>query len=134
MMLPTLISPSLAPGPYLGCARAGAAASAQTTANTRRLVLAMVSPPAGFCGCGACAMISPSHPVPRTRSSHRNCRESDCELRVQIGTRIIELLVSFDFEVRYGACGKLGRTSASGHQRSEEHTSELQSRFGISYA
>ena len=54
-------------------------------------------------------------PVPRTRSSHHNCRESDCELRVQSATRIIELLVSFDSEVRYGACGKLGRTSESGH-------------------
>src|SRR5437660_11638466 len=32
--------------------------------------------------------------VPRTRSSHHNCRESDCELRVQSGTGIIELLVS----------------------------------------
>src|SRR5690349_24066990 len=54
--------------------------------------------------------------VPRTRSSHHNCRESDCELRVQSGTRIIELLVSFDSEVRYGACGKLRRTSESGHE------------------
>jgi succinate dehydrogenase/fumarate reductase flavoprotein subunit len=53
--------------------------------------------------------------VPRTRSSHHNCRESDCELRVQSGTRIIELLVSFDSEVRFGACGKFGRTSESGH-------------------
>ena len=31
--------------------------------------------------------------VPRTRSSHNNCCEFDCELRVQSGTRIIELLV-----------------------------------------
>ena len=38
--------------------------------------------------------------VPRTRSSHHNYRESDCELRVQSGTRIIDLLVSFDSEVR----------------------------------
>src|ERR1700724_2374443 len=53
--------------------------------------------------------------VPRTRSSHHNCRESDCELRVQSGTRIIDLLVSFDSEVRLRACGKLGRTSESGH-------------------
>src|SRR5262249_12913347 len=53
--------------------------------------------------------------VPRTRSSHHYCRESDCELRVQSGTRIIELLVSFDSEVRYGACGIFGRTSESGH-------------------
>src|SRR5215471_13011227 len=53
--------------------------------------------------------------VPRTRSSHHNCRESDCELRVQSGTRIIDLLVSFDSEVRFGARGKFGRTSESGH-------------------
>src|ERR1700756_3434653 len=53
--------------------------------------------------------------VPRTRSSHHNCRESGCELRVQSGTRIIELLVSFDSEVRIGMCGKIGRTSESGH-------------------
>src|SRR5262249_56354201 len=53
--------------------------------------------------------------VPRTRSSHYNCGESDCELRVQSGTRIIELLVSFDSEVRYGTCCKTGRTSESGH-------------------
>ena len=53
--------------------------------------------------------------VARTRSSHHNCRESDCELRVQSGTRIIELLVSFDSEVRFGACGRPGRTSESGH-------------------
>jgi len=45
----------------------------------------------------------------------RNCRHSDCELRVQSGTRIIELLVSFDSEVRFGTGGKLGRTSESGH-------------------
>jgi hypothetical protein len=53
--------------------------------------------------------------VPRTRSSHHNCRESECELRVQSGTRIIELLVSYDSEVRFGACGELRRTSESGH-------------------
>src|ERR1043166_9274671 len=53
--------------------------------------------------------------VPRTRSSHYNFGESDCELRVQSGTRIIGLLVSFDSEVRYGARGILGRTSESGH-------------------
>src|SRR5262249_11896042 len=53
--------------------------------------------------------------VPRTRSSHCNCRESCCELRVQSGARIIELLVSYDSEVRYGARGKLMRTSESGH-------------------
>src|SRR5262249_36270608 len=53
--------------------------------------------------------------VPRTRSSHYDCRESGCELRVQSGTRIIELLVSFDSEVRFGVCGELRRTSESGH-------------------
>jgi hypothetical protein len=53
--------------------------------------------------------------VPRTRSSHHNCRESDCELRVQSGTRIIKLLVSFDSEVRSRANRKLRRTSESGH-------------------
>ena len=42
--------------------------------------------------------------VPRTRSSHHNCRESGCELRVQRGTRIIELLVPFDSEVRKRVC------------------------------
>ena len=44
-----------------------------------------------------------------------NCGESSCELRVRSGTRIIELLVSFDSEVRFRTCGKLGRTSESGH-------------------
>src|SRR5262249_43055511 len=44
-----------------------------------------------------------------------NCRESECELRVQSGTRIIELLVSRDSEVRFGAGGKIRRTSESGH-------------------
>src|ERR1041385_7423081 len=46
--------------------------------------------------------------VPRTRSSHHNCRESGCELRVQSGTRIIELLVSFDSEVRYERAANSG--------------------------
>ena len=53
--------------------------------------------------------------VPRTRSSHHNCRESDCELRVQSGTGIIGLLVSFDSEVRMRTCRKGVRTSESGH-------------------
>src|SRR5438046_5199384 len=35
--------------------------------------------------------------VPRTRSSHTPCRKLDSELRVQRGTRIIELLVSLGF-------------------------------------
>src|ERR1700730_4404183 len=53
--------------------------------------------------------------VPRTRSSHHNCCESGCELRVQSGTRIIELLVPFDSEVRKRACRRMMRTSESGH-------------------
>src|SRR5690242_1527545 len=46
--------------------------------------------------------------VPRTRSSHYDYRESDCELRVQSGTRIIELLVSFDSEARIGRAARFG--------------------------
>src|ERR1043166_14482 len=46
--------------------------------------------------------------VPRTRSSHHNCRSSGCELRVQSGTRIIELLVSFASEVRIGRAASAG--------------------------
>src|ERR1700740_824063 len=38
--------------------------------------------------------------------AHHCCR-GRCELRVQSGTRIIELLVSFDSEVRLGACCKV---------------------------
>src|SRR6202008_1573627 len=54
-------------------------------------------------------MVGPlSDPVPRTRSSHHNCRESGCELRVQSGTRIIGLLVSFDSEVRIGRAARFG--------------------------
>jgi hypothetical protein len=71
--------------------------------------------------------------VPRTRSSHHNCRESDCELRVQSGTRIIGFPVSFDSEVRFGACGKLRRTSESGHQptdRQNGHLRALAARIG----
>jgi glutathione S-transferase len=48
--------------------------------------------------------------VPRTRSSHHNCRESECELRVQSGTRIIALLVSYDYEVRIRGRCKVERT------------------------
>src|ERR1051326_9618611 len=44
-----------------------------------------------------------------------HCRASDCELRVQSGTRIIALLGSFDSEVRFGAGRNFGRTSESGH-------------------
>ena len=53
--------------------------------------------------------------MPRTRSSHHSCRESGCELRVQSGIRIIDLLVSFDSEVRIRTCYNIGRTSESGH-------------------
>src|ERR1043166_700903 len=35
--------------------------------------------------------------VPRTRSSHHACCKSDCELRVQSGTSLIEFLVSLGF-------------------------------------
>src|ERR1043166_3873123 len=37
-----------------------------------------------------------------------HCRNSRCELRVQSGTRIIKLLVSFDSEVRIDRAAKLG--------------------------
>src|SRR5437660_1526162 len=46
--------------------------------------------------------------VPRTRSSHYNCRESGCELRVQSGTRNIKLLVSFDSEARIRCAARFG--------------------------
>src|SRR5213596_3035166 len=42
--------------------------------------------------------------VPRTRSSRILCRAFDRELRVQRGTRIIELLVVLDSEVRKRGC------------------------------
>src|SRR5919197_6013446 len=42
--------------------------------------------------------------VPRTRSSRISCRAFDRELRVQRGTRIIELLVVLDSEVRKRGC------------------------------
>jgi hypothetical protein len=53
--------------------------------------------------------------VPRTRSSHYNCRESGCELRVQSGTGIMELLVSCDSEVRFRASRRRWRAWESGH-------------------
>jgi hypothetical protein len=53
--------------------------------------------------------------VPRTRSSRTSCREFDRELRVQRGTRIIELLVVFDSEVRKRGCRTMMRTSESDH-------------------
>src|SRR5262245_43660154 len=58
---------------------------------------------------GSTATIHARHSslVPRTRSSHDKCRESGCELRVRSGTRIIELVVSFDSEVRIGLAARL---------------------------
>src|SRR5262249_44052527 len=53
--------------------------------------------------------------VPRTRSSHTICCWFDGELGVQRGTRIIELLVVLDSEVRKSACCKVIRTSESDH-------------------
>src|ERR1051325_1589780 len=44
----------------------------------------------------------------------QHCGKSVCELRVQSGTRIIELLVSLDSEVRSRASRKVRRTSESG--------------------
>src|SRR6202040_518979 len=58
---------------------------------------------------------SPPAPSAANPKFAHNYRESDCELRGQSGTRIIDLLVSFDSEVRIGASCKLGRTSESGH-------------------
>src|SRR5690348_14629417 len=60
MVLPILISPSLAPGPYCFCAAAGPAASARpNAAQTMRCLSAMVS---SFQG-GECG-VSPSRGVP----------------------------------------------------------------------
>ena len=64
---------------------------------------------------------------PDTRNIHMCywCREPEVRTTVaaspnadfgfKSGTRIINLLVSYDSEVRIGACCKLGRTSESGH-------------------
>jgi hypothetical protein len=54
--------------------------------------------------------------VPRTRDSRTSGREFDRELRVQRGTRIIELPVVLDSEVRIRTCRKCWRTSESDHQ------------------
>src|SRR5262245_58076282 len=56
-----------------------------------------------------------SYVVPLTRSSGTGCRGLDRELRVQRGTRIVELLVVLDSEVRKRGCRKLVRTSESDH-------------------
>src|ERR1700730_2407470 len=81
---------------------------AASAANTRARRESLIALGVDRSTC-AITVPKPTYPlVPRTRSSHRNCRESDCELRVQSGTRIIELLVSFDSAVRFGACGNSG--------------------------
>src|SRR5262249_19614739 len=54
--------------------------------------------------------------VPRTRSSRISCDEFDRELRVQRGTRTIELLVVLDPEVRKRGCLTMMRTSESDHE------------------
>lgn len=53
------------------------------------------------------------HLVPRTRSSHHNCCESDCELRVQSGTRIIDLLVSLRLRGKIDGAGEIGNESGA---------------------
>src|SRR5262249_59723718 len=47
------------------------------------------------------------------KGSHTSCGRCGCELRVQSGTRIIELLVSTDSEVRTRTCANILPTSAS---------------------
>src|SRR5215468_8564343 len=54
----------------------------------------------------------PSAPNPKFA---RQCRKSDRELRVQRGTRTLELPVAFDSEVRMRVCREGWRTSESGH-------------------
>src|ERR1051326_9092276 len=56
-------------------------------------------PPLSTCG-------SRPRLVPRTRSSHSICGTYGSELRVQSGTRVIDLLVSFDSEVRIRTCAR----------------------------
>src|SRR6202022_4183840 len=46
----------------------------------------------------------------------QHCGTRVCPLRVQSDTRIKDLPVSCDSEVRIEACGKGGRTSESGHR------------------
>ena len=53
--------------------------------------------------------------VPRTRSSHNIAANAVANFGFKSGTRIIDLLVSFDSEVRTGVCRKVQRTSESGH-------------------
>src|SRR5262249_41583335 len=56
--------------------------------------------------------------VPRTRSSRTSNRKHGRELRVQRGTRIIELLVVLRFRGSHRACRKPWRTSESDHYSS----------------
>src|SRR5262245_23314408 len=53
--------------------------------------------------------------VPRTRSSHTGVARAVANFGFKRGTRIIELLVSLDSEVRIRGCRKGVRTSESGH-------------------
>jgi hypothetical protein len=53
--------------------------------------------------------------VPRTRSSHNIAANAVANFGFKSGTRIIDLLVSFDSEVRTRVCRKVQRTSESGH-------------------
>ena len=53
--------------------------------------------------------------VPRTRSSHDIAASAVANFGFESGTRIIELLVSLDSEVRIRGCGEVLRTSESGH-------------------
>jgi hypothetical protein len=55
-------------------------------------------------------------PVPRTRSSHNIAASAVANFGFKSDTRIIDLLVSFDSEVRIRVCRKVGRTSESRHQ------------------
>jgi hypothetical protein len=70
------------------------------------------------CGATARGAIEPA--LVREPEVRTNSRESDCELRVQSGTGIIELLVSFDSEVRVGHAatfGELRNRDTSGDSR-----------------
>ena len=53
--------------------------------------------------------------VPRTRSSHDLAERAFANFGFKSGTRIMELLVSCDSEVRSRVSRKFGRTSESGH-------------------
>jgi hypothetical protein len=53
--------------------------------------------------------------VPRTRSSRTRAASPIAKFGFKRGTKIIELLVSLDSEVRMRVCRKCLRTSESGH-------------------